>query len=185
MREGSKTGLIALLGHEPRRLERIVQEIEPDVCVVVLGEPGFTADMATYSKNAHTSLIRRAEYDHHYRLASAPVAELHKCIEVLTEQLKDLNSAGCGSIYLAPFGTKLQALALEVLSRREDVGQLLLAYAIPNRYEHRSYSQGIGETVITTLENKTKEPRGIGPIPKGGFVVTDEDVRALRDELDI
>ena len=184
-REGDKTGLIALLGHEPRRLERIVQEIEPDICVVVIGEPGFSADMATYSRKVNASLIRRAEYDHHFRLAYAPADDIDKCIDLLAVQLNKLHESRCRSVVIAPFGTKLQALAVEVLTRGKDVGHLLLAYAIPDRYEHRVYSQGIGETVITTLEDQSNRPPGIVPIPKGGFVVTDYDVRELRDELGI
>ena len=34
-------GLVAFLGHERLRLERIIQELEPDVTIVILGEPGF------------------------------------------------------------------------------------------------------------------------------------------------
>ena len=84
-RAGTGTGLIALLGHEPRRVERLVQEIEPDICVVLMGEPGFTADMAAYSRRANASLIRRAEYDRHYRLAVAPVDDIERCVDVLAE----------------------------------------------------------------------------------------------------
>lgn len=179
------TGLIALLGHEPRRLERIVQEIEPDLCVVLIGEPGFTADMAAYSKQANASLIRRAEYDRHYRLAVAPVDDIERCVDVLAEQLHGLHEDGCRNVYLAPLGTKLQALAVDVLSRRNKVGRLSLAYAVPDRYERRSYSQGFGATVVTTFENQRERGAGIAPIPAGGAIVTDDDVNALRDELGI
>ncbi|MDD9962782.1 MAG: hypothetical protein F4X81_08830 [Gammaproteobacteria bacterium] len=184
-RTGASTGLIALLGHEPRRLERLVQEIEPDLCVVLTGEPGFTSDMAAYSKKANASLIRRAEYDRHYRRAVAPVDDIEQCVDILTKQLGALHEDGCGNVYLAPLGTKLQALAVDVLSRRNDAGQLSLAYAVPDRYERRSYSQGFGATVETTFTNEPKQGTGIVPIPAGGAVVTDDDVNMLRDELGI
>ena len=184
-RVGGKTGLIALLGHEPRRLERIVQEIEPDHCVVLIGEPGFTADMAEYSRKANASLIRRAHYDRHYRLAAAPVDDIEECVDVLAKQLQVLHEGGCGNVYLAPLGTKLQALAVDVLSRRNLAGQLSLAYAVPERYERRSYSQGFGETVVMTVENQLESGAGIEPIPAGGAVVSDDDVNELRDELGI
>ena len=184
-RASAGTGLIALLGHEPRRLERIVQEIEPDLCVVLIGEPGFSADMAAYSKKANASLIRRAKYDGHYRLAVAPVDDVDRCVDVLAEQLHGLHEDGCRNVYLAPLGTKLQALAVDVLRRRNNVGRLSLAYAVPERYERRSYSQGIGATVVTTFENQLGREAGIAPIPVGGKVVTDDDVNALRDELGI
>ena len=182
---GTGTGLISFIGHEPRRLERIVQEIEPDLCVVLVGEPGFTADMMTYSKRANASLIRRTEYDRHYRPGVAPAADVERCVDVLTEHLHALHEDGCKNVYLAPLGTKLQALAVDVLRRRNDAGRLSLAYAVPDRYERRSYSQGIGATVVTTFTNHSEKRAGIVPIPAGGAVVTDHDVKELRDELGI
>ena len=184
-REHAGTGLIAFLGHEPRRLERIVQDLEPDLCVFVLGEPGFTADMAAYSKGANASLIRRAEYDRHYRQAVAPADDIERCVDVLVEQLHALHEDGYSDVYVAPLGTKLQALAVDVLRRRNDAGRLSLAYAVPDRYERRSYSQGFGPTVVTTFANQPDRGAGIVPIPAGGAVVTDDDVNALRDELGI
>ena len=182
---GDGTGLIALLGHEPRRLERIVQEIEPDLCVVLIGEPGFTDDMAAYSRRANESLIRRTEYDRHFRRAVAPTDDVERCVDVLAEQLHALHEDGCRNVYLAPLGTKLQALAVDVLGRRNDAGRLLLAYAVPDRYERRSYSQGFGATVVTTFASRSEVGAGVVPIPVGGAVVTDDDVNALRDELGI
>lgn len=184
-RADAGTGLIAFLGHEPRRLDRIVQDLEPDLCVFVLGDPGFTADMVTYSKGANASLIRRAEYDRHYRQAVAPADDIERCVDVLVEQLHALHEDGCGDVYIAPLGTKLQALAVDVLRRRQDAGRLSLAYAVPDRYERRSYSQGFGATVVTTFAIQPERRTGIVPIPAGGAVVTDEDVNALRDELGI
>ncbi len=184
-RARSGTGLIALLGHEPRRVERIVQEVEPDRCVVLIGDPGFTEDMAEYSKRANASLIRRANYDKHYRHAVAPTDDIEQCVDVLAEEINTLHEDGCGNVYVAPLGTKLQALALDVLRRRNDIGRLSLAYAVPDRYERRSYSQGFGTTGVTTFANQPGTGEGIVPIPVGGAVVTDDDINALRDELGI
>ena len=184
-RGGAGTGLIAFLGHEPRRLERIVQEVEPDRCVVLVGDPGFTTDMAAYSKRANASLIRRAEYDRHYRQAVAPTDDIERCVDVLVEHLHALHEDGCGSVYLAPLGTKLQALAVDVLRRRDDAGRLSLAYAVPDRYERRSYSQGFDVTVVTKFAYQAERTAGIAPIPAGGAVVTGDDVSTLRDELGI
>ena len=184
-RTGTGTGLIAFLGHEPRRLERLVQEIEPDYCVMLFGEPGFTIDIEEYSRRANESLIRRAKYDRHYQYDVAPVNDIELCERKLIEKLTDLRNKGCGHVYVAPLGTKLQALATHLLSQRDDGTQLSLAYAVPERYEHRNYSQGIGETVVTTLANQMKmAPPDFDPIPPGGAVFTDADVKALRDELE-
>lgn len=184
-RPRSGTGLIALLGHEPRRVERIVQEVEPDRCVVLLGDPGFTEDMAEYSKRANASLMRRASYDKHYRHAAAPTDDIEECVDVLAREINTLHEDGCGNVYVAPLGTKLQALALDVLRRRNDIGWLSLAYTVPDRYERRSYSQGFGATGVITFANQPGMGKGIVPIPVGGAVVTDDDINALRDELGI
>ena len=179
------TGLIAQLGHESRRLERIIQEIEPERCVVLIGEPGYSEDMAEYSRRVNASLIRRAEYDQHYQLASAPVDEIDACVDVMSEQLRILRDDGCDNVFLAPLGTKIQALAVDVIRRQAGAGRLSLAYSIPDRYERRSYSQGFGATFVATFENPRETKVGIDPISTGGAVVTDDDVNALRDELGI
>ena len=184
-RKNEKTGLIALLGHEPSRLERVIQELEPDICIALIGDPPYTDDALAFSRRANESLIRRAEYDHHYRLATAPAGDINGCVSVLMEQLRTLHDTGCTDVYLAPLGTKLQALAIDILRRRDDAGRLSIAYAVPQRYDRKSYSQGIGETLVTTFENDLKTTRGITPIPAGGAVVTNEDIVALRDELGI
>lgn len=184
--QASRTGLIALLGHEPYRLERLIQEIEPDLCVVLLGEPGYTDDMAKYSRTVNERLIRRAEYDRHYRHDTVPVDDIVRCREILAQQLTDLYQEDCGHVYIAPLGTKLQALAVDALSQDDVRTKLSLAYAIPKRYEYRNYSQGASETVLATLGGQAKMPKtDIDPIPAGGAVVTDEDVNSLLDELGI
>lgn len=183
--KGDRTGMIALLGHEPHRLERIVQEIEPDRCVVLVGEPGFTPNMATSSWRANAGLIRRAEYDGRYRLAHAQTDDIEGCVEVLVSQLHRLRKEGCRNVYLVPLGTKLQAIAIDELRRQDEFGHLSLAYAMPDRFERRSYSQGFGKTLATTIEYQQKRSAGWVPIPRGGKVITDDDVNALRDELGI
>ena len=57
--QSTRVGLLAFLGHERLRLERIVQELEPDVTVIVFGEPGFERNMQDYSRRVNGSLIQR------------------------------------------------------------------------------------------------------------------------------
>ena len=96
-----------------------------------------------------------------------------------------MHEDGCVNVYVAPLGTNLQALALAVLRRRNDMGWISLAYAVPGRYERRSYSQGFGTTGVTTFLNQSETGEGIVSVPSGGAVVTDDDVKAQRDELGI
>ena len=144
-------GLIAFLGHERVRVERIIQDLEPDVSVVIFGEPGFTQNMQDYSKRVNDSLIHRATYDKQYRLASASTRDIASVATVLREQIELLRAAGCDSVYLAALGTKLQALSIEVIRRQELPVRILLAYTIPKRYERIMYSQGSGPTYSAKL----------------------------------
>jgi len=180
------TGMIAFLGHEPHRLERLVQEIEPDLCLMLLGEPGFTNEIAAYSRKANERLIRRTEYDRHYQYDVVPADDIERCVEAISQKLEVLQNADCGHIYLAPLGTKLQALSIDIISQRKPTAKLSLAYSIPERYESCNYSHGAFETILATMLRQKKEAGlRLDPIPIGGAIVTDADVNALRDELGI
>ena len=144
-------GLVAFLGHERLRLERIVQELEPDITVIVLGEPGFSRPMLEYSRRVNATLIHRAEYDGHYRIVSVPANDVLATADLLQESVEMIRSLGCDSVYIVALGTKLQAVGIEVLRRRGIGGRLLLGYAIPKSYERNMYSQGSGPTYIGVL----------------------------------
>ena len=65
-----------------------------------------------------------------------------------------MKQEGCESVYLAPLGTKLQALAIDMLRRSGVSLRMLLAYSIPKRYERKLYSQGSGPTYLGVLFDK-------------------------------
>ena len=144
-------GLLAFLGHERVRLECIIQELEPDVSVIVLGEPGFARDMEQDSRRINDSLIHRATYDRQYRLVKAPARDPDQAQVCLEQEVNAMVDAGCDTVYLAPLGTKVQALAIDMLRRSEIDVRMLLAYTIPKRYERRLYSQGSGPTYCGVL----------------------------------
>ena len=146
-------GLVAFLGHERLRLERIVQELEPDIAVVVLGEPGFTPSMLNYSRRVNATLIHRAEYDGHYRIVSAPANDVMATTNLLQDSVEAVREIGCDSVYLVALGTKLQAVSIELLRRRATDGRLLLGYSIPKSYERNMYSQGSGPTYVGVLRD--------------------------------
>ncbi len=146
-------GLIAFLGHERLRLERIVQELEPDLSIVIFGEPGFAKNIQDYSHRVNNSIIHRATYDRQYRLAKAPTNDFVGSFEVLKEQVDVILSEGCDSVYLAALGTKLQTLGIDLLRRANLPLRMLLAYTIPKAYERSMYSQGSGSTYTGLLED--------------------------------
>lgn len=141
-------GLVAFLGHERLRLERIIQELEPDLSVVILGDPGFTQPMLDYSQRINASLIQRAVYDGHYIMSSTPANDVLLTTSKLRESISKIHESGCDSVYLVALGTKLQAVSIEVLRRNGVKGRLLLGYSIPKSYERSMYSQGSGPTYV-------------------------------------
>ena len=147
----NRVGLVAFLGHERMRVERIVQELEPDVAVIVSGEPGFTRDIEDYSQRVNESLISRAEYDQHYRLVPMPAKDIVQAASKLRAEVERMVKEGCGSIYFAPLGTKIQALAIDLLRRSDIEVRMVLAYSIPKKYERTLYSQGSGPTFSAAL----------------------------------
>ena len=154
-RRSGGVGLLAFLGHERVRLEYILQELEPDVAVILLGEPGFTLDMAEYSRRTNESLIHRSTYDRQYRLVTVPTRDVGIVRDSLETEVIKMMESGCDSVYVAPLGTKLQALAIDAL-RRSGIGvRMLLAYTIPRRYERRLYSQGNGPTYCGVLYDRS------------------------------
>ena len=148
----SRVGLIAFLGHERLRLERIVQELEPELSVIVFGEPGFARNMEDESRRVNESIFHRASYDRQYRVVSAPAGDLRGVFEVLKQQLELVLSQHCDTVYLAALGTKVQALGFELLRRAEYPIRMLLAYSIPRSYERNMYSQGSGRTHVAVLQ---------------------------------
>ncbi len=149
----SRIGLVAFLGHERLRLERIVQELEPELAVVVLGEPGLAKSMEDHSRRVNESIIHRATYDGQFRVVSAPTADLQDAFEVLTQQVAAILDQGCDSVYLAALGTKVQALGFDLFRRARIPIRMLLAYTIPRSYERNMYSQGSGRTHTAVFQD--------------------------------
>ena len=155
MHRSKGVGLIAFLGHERSRLERIVHELEPDVSVLILGQPGFSKNMQDYSRRVNQSLIHRTRYDEQYRMASSPANNATESANVLMQEIARVVEHGCDSIYVAPLGTKLQALGIHSVRQKLRSVRLLLAYTIPKRYERNLYSQGSGKTHSVVLPSTT------------------------------
>lgn len=149
-------GLVAFLGHERLRVERIIQELEPDIAVVILGQPGFSDEMLDDSRRINDSLIHRSSYDSQYALAVAPSNDIRASADVLVDQIERIRQQGCDTIYFAPLGTKLQAMSIDIVRGMDLEIRSLLAYSIPRRYEMSMYSQGVGPTYFSQLASPSQ-----------------------------
>lgn len=157
-RRTRNVGLVAFLGHERFRLERIIQELEPDKSIVGLGTPGFSSNMEDYSRKVNESIMHRASYDGQYEVISLSTSDYITNFRQLQTVLNCLKVGGCDTIYLAPLGTKLQAISFELLRRSETNTRMLLAYTIPRTYERNLYSQGNGRTFVGRISSSKDLP---------------------------
>lgn len=149
-------GLVAHLGHERLRFERIIDELSPDISVIILSEPMFPNGMYGESKRIHQTLVHRSLYDNRYRLTEAPSNDIQASRDVLLQQIERIQKQGCDTIYFAPLGTKLQAMSIEIVRELNLPVRMRLAYSIPRRYEKSMYSQGIGPTYFSRLVNRVE-----------------------------
>ena len=147
----SGVGLVAFLGHNHLRLELLMHELSPNISVAIFGTSSYSNNMDAYNRDVNQSLIHRASYDRQYRIAEAPNNDVLKSRDVLLSEVSKLCNDGCDSVYLAALGSTLQALGIHLLRRSELQVRLLLAYAIPKRYERNSYSHGVGSTYLCDL----------------------------------
>lgn len=139
-----QSALFLFLGHELLRAEKVVDELEPEVTILIQGEPGYSKEMVATSHKNNRVLLSKVKYDHQYRLMSTSCYDFESAAGKILGLIRNFKGLGFGSFYLAPLGTKLQCLAFDIVSLICRDERLLLAYAMPHRYERKYYSQGVG-----------------------------------------
>lgn len=139
-----RAALIVFLGHEPVRVERVIEEVEADETVLIQGRPGFSPEISRMSERLHRYLLNRAEDNAEFSLAACSTYNFDEVGELLAGLLDHFVNRGLNTLYISPLGTKLQALGLEYLRRSRFSTRLVLAYPAPLRYERKYYSHGTG-----------------------------------------
>jgi|GEM_PF-3821257 len=153
-----RVGLVILLGHEQTRAVRVIEELEPEEIILLVGRHGFSAEMARISERKHRHLLNRARYESFLRVADCSTVDYTEVARTLLRSLEDLGSRSVNTVYVAPLGTKLQALGLVWVALHPPAVALRLAYPMPAYYEKRLYSHGVGRTFVG-------EPNLSTPIP--------------------
>ena len=151
-----RAGLVAFLGCERMRLDRIVEELGPSTSVIILGNLSCSGGMFDDSKRIYASLVHMSSYDSRYRIAEAPSNDIRASVDVLVDQIQQIQGLGCDTIYFVPLGTKLQALSIDIVRRMDLPVRMLLAYSTPRTYEASMYSRGIGPTYISQMFNRVE-----------------------------
>jgi len=171
---GERSALIIFLGHEEVRVERIIEEIEPDETILILGQPGFSPEMSWMSEKKNRYLINRAKYNPQFRLAYCSTRNFREVAGLVHSLILNLrDKRDFGTFYVAPLGTKLQALSLHYVRHLLPHTRMILGYSIPKRYEKSLYSQGFGPTYSAHLTP-------IQALPTSEIVET-EGVYSLKD----
>jgi len=158
---GRAAALFVFLGHEPLRAERVIEEIEAEETILIQGEPGYSPEMARMSERMNRYLLNRAWYNGEFKLASCSTYEFTEVATLLSGLVNELDARGIGTFYVAPLGTKLQALGIDYVRRALPEKRLIVAYPAPARYEKKYYSQGMGPTYSALLI-----PRPEARVPK-------------------
>lgn len=150
------SALIMFLGHEHIRAEKIVEETEPDDTILVIGRPGFSPEMCRMSEKLNRCLLTRIKYDHQFHIAYTSTRDFWEVATFLFNLISYLHkNKKISTFYIAPLGTKLQAVGLYFALQNLDPNiRIVITYSIPKRYEKSSYSQGIGPSYSATFNLK-------------------------------
>ncbi|MEW6104114.1 MAG: hypothetical protein AB1630_09960 [bacterium] len=150
----NKEALLLFLGHEPLRSYHILQETEPERTFLLTGEPGFTFEMAEKSRRMNKELIDRANYDNSFSKKNCSTTNFLDVKNVLKDIIDELFKEKFGVFYIAPLGTKLQALGIDLLTQELKEGKVIVAYPAPKGYNKECFSDGVGKTFSANLTQK-------------------------------
>lgn len=154
--EGKKAALIAFLGHENSRVEHIIDELEPDETILILARSGYTPDMVRTSESKNAFLLRQVNISSRFKLAQCSARDFRSVVQLLQSIVGHLLDEHFDTFFIAPLGTKLEAIGVSLfLGINENLRQVI-AYSIPKRYEKSAYSMGIGRVWQALVDSSEK-----------------------------
>ena len=136
-RPGHKTCLIVFAGHEPNRIEGLVDDYAPARLIVLYGRsPHQEFQWRTrLSKDLHTDLFSKW----HLREIEISTLRLDETLATLEAEFQVIREHY--DVAITPMGSKMQALAVYIFWRRHPEIQLVFTTPIkfnPHRYSHQS-----------------------------------------------
>lgn len=152
---------IFLIGHEFTRTYQAFKLLEPEKYWILLGRPGFNAELESYSRKINELFIREAESFGRFTETSTkdPYSVSDSLYEISQKEIESAN------LYIIPSGTKLQTLGIFLFSQKITQFNVIITYPIPLRYEEKSFSKGFGKTWMTFWSNRLQ------PSQKEGYPV--------------
>lgn len=129
--------LVLFLGYEGERALAIWEDYAPDKTIAFIGKPGYRKGWERISEELNHRLLEMPIVEKRVAPTLDPT-EVFKNLEQIYETHRSWN------IYVAPLGSKLQALGIYLFAKRHPDVQIV--YAIPLEYIEEDYSEGIGPT---------------------------------------
>jgi len=129
--------LVIFIGYEGHRVAAIINKYEPNSIVAVEAWPPYYAGWEIPSRRENQFLLNSPNITH-IRIDSRDPIKVKK-------QLVDLINArklNFGSFYVAPLGTKLQAVG--IYEAIKELPFIRLVYSLPKSYLAKYYSTGSG-----------------------------------------
>ena len=136
--------LVLFLGYEGDRALALLENIEPHKTIVVIPKPAFYPEWEGKTEELNRAVLSMVDSSSiYYSHSQDPVANL----KLLEELIKPENGNIKNNWYIAPLGTKLQALgAYAFVSRWPDAASII--YSSPLSHNEDKFSKGIGRTFV-------------------------------------
>lgn len=145
----NSTALIVLSGFEKNRTYKIVEEIEPAVLYLGLGEEPTQEGFYEENKQSQEKIRNRQDT----REFGFPTNDVGKCERVIDNIVS--GNIDEHNIILAPMNTKLSTVGCWKAARGYDSLQIM--YALPDQYNYENYSEGARCVYTDSFKSSSEE----------------------------
>jgi hypothetical protein len=137
------TVLVVLSGFEPERTLQIIEEHEPKIVLLGIGDPPTSEPFRQRNQNDQKIILARQEVEH-FSFSATDIDACSKQLDTLFKRLKlTYNVIG------APMSTKLSTLGMVLACERNR--EVQITYCLPGEYNVSNYSTGVDSVFIQKL----------------------------------
>jgi len=141
------TLLVVLSGFEPHRVVKLVDEHEPTIIYMGIGDPPTKPRFLQRNVEEQKVILARQDVKQ-FAFSAENVAGCRDCLEkLLAPRIADHN------VILAPMSTKLSSVAALLVAERHC--EVQLTYCVPGEYNIESYSRGAETLFVEELNEES------------------------------
>jgi len=141
---GRPSVLIVLSGFEGDRTLKLIEEYEPSLVLLGIGDPPTVSGFLERNLSEHKLVLARTDVQN-FRFPANSIADCTVALEALIEPLLESSN-----LVIAPMSTKLSTLAAFNVAERHR--EIQLAYCLPGEYNYSNYSTGTSRIFIEDLK---------------------------------